>query len=193
MERSSRGVWWFFNHHHHQSRPHTLRAKLLWLWISIAGAINLIADLSSLLLPLRYPCAIGTSFHAHPPLARIAANRTGQEHIDRSRCPLAEIPSATHPRTRGPRSRSARCRSPRGPFPVRWSMFPVTLLPSRCNSIDEPIPAKLKTETVHVTARIRKTVTYTAKHMIVRFPNLTGENWSTKGNVNLNLDLASRH
>jgi hypothetical protein len=50
---------------------------------------------SRLLLPVRYPCAIGTSFHAHPP--------------------LAGFPSATHPRTRVPRSRSAKCRLSRGP------------------------------------------------------------------------------
>src|SRR5580658_1155400 len=51
-----------------------------------AGAIlhTYIKD-SRLLLPLRHPCAIGTSFHAHPPLARIAVNPTGHECMDRAR------------------------------------------------------------------------------------------------------------
>ena len=34
---------------------------------------------------------IGTSFHAHPPFARIAINPTGHERIDRTRSSLAAL------------------------------------------------------------------------------------------------------
>src|SRR5258707_6140239 len=44
-----------------------------------------------LLLPLRYPRSIGTSFHAHPPLAGIAVDPTGQERIDRTRSSLPTV------------------------------------------------------------------------------------------------------
>ena len=40
------------------------------------GAINSIFAEPRLLLALRYPCAIGAPFHAHPPLAGIAVNPT---------------------------------------------------------------------------------------------------------------------
>src|ERR1051326_830364 len=45
---------------------------------------NLAPRLNALLLPPGGPCAIRTSFYAHPPLAGIAVNPTGQERIDRT-------------------------------------------------------------------------------------------------------------